>query len=171
MTAPIGQLLAIELDATELQVEFALLAGRFDDFSPVLGGAVLERFRQMERDVFDTEGAAYGPRWDPLAESTLRERARLGFPPGPILDRTHRLRKSVAAGRKTADSIVEVSPFGLTFGTSVEYADYHQQSDGFGLTMPLRQFIPEPVPPDVLADIDGYLRDWLIEGRARGRDQ
>lgn len=51
--------------------------------------------REAHRANFTTEGAAGRGRWAALAPSTLRERARLGFGPGPILVRTGELRDHV----------------------------------------------------------------------------
>lgn len=44
---------------------------------------------------FATEGAAGSGAWAPLAPRTLRDRARLGFGPGPILTRTGALQAHV----------------------------------------------------------------------------
>ncbi len=65
---PIRQM-AIVLDTTEAEVQFALVAGRFEDFSPVLGGAVLTELRDMEKAHFDSEGKAFGHKFHPLAPS------------------------------------------------------------------------------------------------------
>ncbi len=37
---------------------------------------------------------AEGPNWKPLRPATIKERRRLGFGPGPILQRTRRYRRS-----------------------------------------------------------------------------
>lgn len=60
------------------------------------------------RDNFRDEGARYG-KWGPLSESTLKDRARRGFPPRPILVRRGTLLAWVdthnAAGRAAAQSL------------------------------------------------------------------
>lgn len=51
--------------------------------------------RAAHAEVFRSEGAAGRGRWSALAPSTLAERQRLGFGPGPILVRTGGLRDHV----------------------------------------------------------------------------
>lgn len=176
MTAPRGvlDLLAVRLNATAAQVRFALLAGRFEDFRPVLGGAILITLREMERKQFATEGAAFGKVWPPLALRTLQDRMRKGFGAGPILVRTHRLEKSLAGHKSSADSVVKIQRFGMVFGTKVPWAVFHQQPEGPGKgIIPERKPIPDHggvLPKVVLAEIRENTRDYLIEGRAaRGR--
>ena len=153
-----------ELNATGEQLLFALRAGRFSDYSVPLGGAVLRLLRRVAKENFDGEGIHARGGWPPLAESTLRERARLGYGNLPMMQRTRRLYKSVAGGRSTADSIVEVSPTELVWGTRVPYADYHQ-SDAPRTRLPRRQIIPDPMPAYVGPELKQILRDWIIEGR------
>jgi phage gpG-like protein len=73
---------------------------------------------RIEAERFDAEG--YG--WAPLAPATLEDRARQGFPPGPILHRTGELRDSLVNPARAAD----MTPDTLTWGSDVEYAGYHQ---------------------------------------------
>lgn len=169
MTNPLAGL-AIVLNATEQQVKFALLAGRFEDYSPVLRGSVVQTLREMEALHFDTEAEVFEKPWAPLTPETIRDRARRGFPAGPIMVRTQRLRKSLARKTKTADSVIKISKFGILFGTSVEYAVYHQQPEGPGKgIIPERQLIPDPLPTPVLQELRENIRDYLIEGRTRRR--
>lgn len=55
----------------------------------------LPAIRAAHRAVFASEGASGRGRWTPLAPSTLAERARLGYGPGPIHVRTGALRDHV----------------------------------------------------------------------------
>lgn len=158
--------LAVRLDATDAQVKFAILAGRFEDYSLVLGGAVLTTLREMEDIQFSTEGEQFGNKWPPLAPSTL-DRKPAGL---PMMVRTTRLRKSLTS--RAEGSIANVSPFALEFGTSVPYAIYHQQPNGPGAgIIPLRQLIPQDnlgrLPDPVQEEIAENIRDYLIEGRIR----
>jgi len=52
-----------------------------------------EKNRQFSEEGKNTETA---PRWAKLSRRTLAERAALGFPPGPILVRTGKLKKNWA---------------------------------------------------------------------------
>lgn len=73
------------------------------------------------------EGALFGGKggWAPLAASTLREKARLGYGAMPILWRTGTLGNSLAV--KGAEGNVNiVTPGGVTLGTDVAYAHFHQ---------------------------------------------
>lgn len=56
--------------------------------------ALVNQFQSSARDRFATEGADVGG-WEELKESTLRIREELGFPPGPINERTGRLKQYV----------------------------------------------------------------------------
>ena len=163
--------LAVKLNATEAQVQFALMAGRFNDYRPVLGGPVLRILRSMERRIFETEGAAFGGvQWPDLHPRTIADRLRKGFPGAhPILQQTHRLINSLVGARATQDSIVEIDPFGMTFGTSVFYGPPHQRGRPHGRPrIPKRQFVPTAIPPVVLSQIRTSVRDYLIEGRVSG---
>lgn len=158
--------LAVALDATEAQIQFALMAGRFEDYRPVLGGSVLATLREMEKLQFATEGSVFGDAWPGLAPSTIRQRERAGYGgANPIMIRTSRLLQSLSQ-RSTVDSIVKVDRFSMLFGTKVPYADFHQQTTGPGTGhIPERQIIPDPLPNEVLSQIRENVRNYLIEGR------
>ncbi len=156
--------LGVVLDASEAQVKFAILAGRFEDYRPVLKGSVLKTLRRAEDLHFSTEGDIFGDPWPPLAPSTLEAKERLGFGNRPILVRTGALRSSLTSSR--GESIVRATRFALLFGTSIDYAVFHQQPDGPGAgIIPERQVIPDPLPAEVLDELRDNLRNWLIEGR------
>lgn len=73
---------------------FDAFGATIDDLPKILEDSV-PAIREAHRQVFATEGAAGRGSWPSLAPSTLRERARLGFPPGPIHVRTGALREHV----------------------------------------------------------------------------
>lgn len=60
------------------------------DFSPVFKDFARYHRRSITRN-FEAEGRP--ARWTPLAESTIRDRIRKGFAPGPILVRTGALKR------------------------------------------------------------------------------
>lgn len=70
------------------------LNATLDDMPAILAGA-LPTIREAHRSVFTTEGAAGRGSWPALAPSTLRDRARLGYGPGPILERSGQLKAHV----------------------------------------------------------------------------
>lgn len=152
------------LDASSEQLMFALQAGRFSDFSQPLGGAILRLLRRVAKENFDGLGVHAAGGWPPLKPSTLAQRARLGLGGLPMMQRTRRLYRSLALGRRTEDSIVEVGKTSLRWGTSLAYAGIHQQTDRKGKIIPMRQVIPDPLPAEVGPQIRQILRDWIIEG-------
>lgn len=81
-----------------------------------------ERFKvtmtEIEVERFGSQG--YGE-WPELAGSTIRQKARDGFPFGPLI-RTGELVDSLT----DADRAAEMTPWALTWGTDVPYAMYHQ---------------------------------------------
>lgn len=87
--------------------------------------AVRRTIHALIDGAFESEGGSGDEgAWPELAESTQRERARLGFPPAhPILQRTQKLRRSMTGmdgsqSIETADRLIEVS--------DVEYMVYHK---------------------------------------------
>lgn len=76
-------------------------------------------------------------RWPPLAPSTIREKARLGYGEMPPLWRTGTLAASLAE-KGAAGNILQAGPSSLVVGTSINYARYHQ--DGTS-RMPARQIV------------------------------
>lgn len=121
-----------------------------------------ERFEremsQIEAERFDSEGHG---EWQPLAESTIRDRARQGYGPGPILQRTKDLRDSLVdparASRKTART--------MSYGTSVPHARFHQEGGS----------IPGRPPKRVILDLrvedrrrlETQMVSWINEIAAR----
>ena len=65
------------------------------DAMPSALKAAEPEIRAGHRAVFTTEGAAGRGRWRPLKPSTIEERRRLGYGPGPILKRTGALERHV----------------------------------------------------------------------------
>lgn len=83
---------------------------------PLRDSANVLRYESVQN--IDTQGFIYGT-FAPLAESTRRQRAMLGFPPArPILVRTGKLRSGFKVGRVSNTRAEMVNP--------VKYAKYHQ---------------------------------------------
>lgn len=162
--------LALKLDASEAQVKFALMAGRFEDYTPVLKGSVLTTLRRMEQHHFATDGGVFGHDWPPLAPSTIASKRRAGLNRGTLI-RSGALYRSLAGGKRTKDSITVITKFGIEFGTSLFYARIHQHTDGAGKgIIPVRLVIPEPMPREVDEQLQIDVRDYLIEGRIRSSE-
>jgi hypothetical protein len=73
---------------------FDAFGATMDEIPDVLRAAV-PTIREAHRATFRSEGAAGRGKWRPLAPSTLRDRQRLGYGPGPILVRSGQLRDHV----------------------------------------------------------------------------
>jgi hypothetical protein len=107
---------------------------------------------------FATEGAHGSGGWKPLAESTLREKRRLGFGSRGILERTLTLERSLTE-RGDPNMILEVSPDELAFGSRVGYGRYHQT----GTTrLPQRQ--PFALNEEARRRIVKVLQAWIVTG-------
>ncbi|GJG88723.1 hypothetical protein tb265_39040 [Gemmatimonadetes bacterium T265] len=102
---------------------------RVADLRPAFA-VVAENLRAYQRRVFDTEGAALGSPWAPLAARTVAARThgwghyRLASTEGParrVLHWTHGLRESLTADGADG-AIASISATTLLFGTAVPYA-------------------------------------------------
>jgi phage gpG-like protein len=110
---------------------------------------VHERFLKLEKRQFDTQGAATGERWAPLAPSTRAYKAAHGLDPR-ILHATLRLRRSLTQSGDS-DHVYHVSPDEALMASSVPYGMYHQ-SRAARTRLPRR-------PPVVIPDRDK--QDWM----------
>lgn len=103
----------------------AILA-RLRDLRPAWQALVtyLRRSTQLQ---FASQGSRGGSPWQPLTVryATRKERA---YPGQPILRASDQLFRSVTAA--SPDSIVEIEPQTLNFGTSLARGGYHQRGEG-----------------------------------------
>jgi phage gpG-like protein len=82
-------------------------------------------FRTLEAHRFDVEG----PGWVPLADSTVRRKARKGMPePTRILFGWGELRNSLAGHNQF--TVLRVTPDEMFMGTNIPYATFHQEGGG-----------------------------------------
>jgi phage gpG-like protein len=84
-------------------------------------GELWARFEPIMSDIEQTVFFESGPGWEPLAESTARQKAREGWP-AQIMVRTGRLEQSLIDPAAAADT----APMQMTWGTDVDYAHWHQ---------------------------------------------
>lgn len=111
-----------------------------------------DEMEQIEQQWFDTEGEQS---WPALAESTLRSKARRGFP-SQILVATGDLRDSLTDPARAATT----TRLTMEWGTDVFYAQYHQ--DGTD-KMPAREVIPEPFPVEYRRRLEREMVTWINE--------
>ncbi len=104
------------------------MRARAQDASPAWE-AVISWFADRNFAQFLTRGGEYQTPWRPLANSTVEEKRRLGFPVDPLI-RTARLVHSVTL-RPLA--VERIEPRGFEAGTDVKYARFHQGGTRKGL--------------------------------------
>lgn len=89
---------------------------------------ILKDFHEIERKQFSSEGGYGGKKWAKLAESTLKDKQRKGYP-FDILVRTGELRDAMTGGagseaKVTKDSLTVMAPW---------YWKFHQKGTRRGL--------------------------------------
>lgn len=114
----------VEVDARHASALVHKLVRRLDDDRPQLVGLV-DTLIRAQQDRFAGRG---GARWRKLAASTVREHARHGRGPQPLV-LTGRLMRSLTR-RGAAEQQITVRPGELRFGTRVWYAQFHQKGKG-----------------------------------------
>ncbi|BCW95085.1 MAG: hypothetical protein KatS3mg018_0567 [Fimbriimonadales bacterium] len=126
---------------------------RVQDLSPAF-----ERILPLLQDYTERYLAAGGafegnPAFAPLSARYARYKARR-YPGAPILTRSGRMRASLAG--LTGDSIADVSPDRLVYGTRAPYALYHQMGTRkMPKRPPLR--LSKPLTTRILAALRRYL--------------
>lgn len=170
--------MAFELEVVgikEKQAELGALVAQLGDMDG-LWARYAEIMAATEAEWFASNGDGL---WPPLAEDTLRDKLRDGWPPDTLI-RTGALRDSlidpgqamdISQGRSTLGTFTESA---MTWGTSVtdergrEYAHFHQHTaEGsmipvdYGDRPPERQVIPWPLPPEVEAEMFAADESWL----------
>jgi phage gpG-like protein len=146
-TGPTGPMFELRMSVegeTIIARRFTALADRLDDPSPAWP-YVAQAARAAFADAFRSEGATTDAgAWPQLADATVAERRRLGFPPDhPILQRTGRLRRSLTL--PGSEHLYVPTRGFVMVGSTVEYFPYHQS------TAP-RTRLPRRAPISLTAD-------------------
>lgn len=111
---------------------------------------------------FRNKGKRWKTPWAALAEATVADRVRAGYPPHDTLIREGRLRDSLI---KRPLGIERLRPHELTAGTAVPYAVFHQRGTKKMPARPLinaRQVSAEGVTSTAVIN-------WIVEGRRSTR--
>lgn len=116
---------------------------------------IADRFVDLQRRNFDTEGAAMSGGWDPLSPDYGRFKAR-AFPGKGILVRSGELEESLAGTL----GVREIDRNSMTVGTQISYAAYHQNGTK---RMPARRLIGY-VPIGEQQEWAKVLQRHLMEG-------
>jgi len=125
-------------------------------------GPLWDRFKsemsKIEEERFSSEG--YGE-WDALADSTLRERARLGFGAGPILQRTRNLMDSLVDPARAAQTTART----MSWGSDVSYAGFHQDGGSIAGRPPQRVVLE--IRAEDRRRLETQMVSWVNEVAAR----
>jgi phage gpG-like protein len=111
------------------------LAGRAVAARPAFQ-AIGSTLRGYETRLFDSQGTSGGATWEPLKESTIRQKARSGLDPR-VLHATTRLRRSLTEEHHP-DHVERATDDSLSFGSRVPYAGRHQRGRGVPRRRPLQ---------------------------------
>lgn len=125
------------VDTSEVKALFAEINARTTTYQPVWGKAK-QYLRAAHAANFASNGLPVGG-WAPLQPETAAWKAAEGYPLAPLVQ-TGELFRSVAAGSGPPN---EMRPKSMQFGTSVDYAKFHQ----YGAPrahLPKRQIVFEP---------------------------
>ena len=117
--------------------------------------AMADHQRSIWKKQFDREGAYTGTRWAPLSPRYAAWKMA-HFPGKPILQLTGRLHESLT---HRPFGVEVISGHGMTIGTDVPYARYHQ--DGTPV-MPARPIIGPPPREDVRV-FAKIMQRWIVE--------
>lgn len=102
------------------------LEERLSDMTPAWP-SVLRAFRTIMSAAFASEGGSTGSPWPQLAESTVKQREREGFPGRhPILARTHTLERALTT--EGGASVVVQLPHYFAVAIDLDYFKYHQSN-------------------------------------------
>lgn len=143
------------LGDVELARKLVRFAGRANNVRPVLE-SLAHDFLSIERAQFKSEGARGSGGWAPLAPSTVAKRGSAH----PILFETGALYDSLTKpGNKGA--VRNITADGMTVGTTVPYARFHQHGTG---RMPRRRPV-EFTEADRRAWVKAIQRFIVYDGR------
>ena len=109
-------------EADEYVKDLNGIAARGKNLQPAMEKILTYLMASTSR-TFEAEGRP--AKWKPLSPYTIQDRAEQGFPPGPILVRTGKLKKSLTQPGATG-SIQKATPRTVQYGSSLPYFQIHQ---------------------------------------------
>ncbi|MBA3684608.1 MAG: hypothetical protein H0W72_05135 [Planctomycetes bacterium] len=166
--------LEVSLDITPAVIRLERIAGRYSNFSPVLGGRVDVLARGLIRRMFLTQGRASGRgQWARLTERYL---ARRRFPAQPLLRQTDALYRTLtekgAPGQRT---VLTPNQYSLSVDPSADDTDGrpiiarfigHQRGVPES-NLPAREIIPDPLPQSFIQQVRNAVKAYVVTGRSR----
>lgn len=169
----------IELDFPALEVTPALvrlniIAGRFSNFIPVMGGRVDVLARRLIRRQFETQGRASGQgQWAPLTKDYRDVRK---FPEKPLLRQEDALYKALTK-KGDPNQELTLTPFhyALTVREGAQDSEgrsVHARFVGHQLgvpvsNVPVREMIPDPLPKTFISELRAAIKAYVLTGRSR----
>lgn len=160
MTAPSLPEFVVEVDVTPALIKFNRIAGRFSNFKPLAGGRVDVIVRRMIRRQFDTQGG--NRRW-PALKPWYAAAKRRAVGNKRILRYSDRLYNALTV--KNAEGQVltlEKDHYNLSVNPELMgRARAHQFGLGY---MPVRRFIPDPLPKSFIADLKRAAKAYIVRG-------
>lgn len=147
----------------KLRRDLQRMRERSSDLRPAWD-ALLTWWAARNETNFRNKGKRWKTPWAKLAESTVDDRVRRGYPPHDTLIREGQLRDSLA---KRPLGIERLYPHEVTAGTKVPYAHFHQ--DGTK-KMPARKLInARQVSLEGVAST--AVINWIVDGRKSTRSK
>lgn len=114
---------------------------------------------------WSTKGRAYGHTWPELADETIRKRTDKGTIHKGILVDTEHLFKTIFKERLKDSRLRAVSGgVRLALNVGVRYAKFHQYGDP-AKNLPIRQVVPDPLPPSFVRTIRALIRAYILTGK------
>lgn len=106
-----------KIDSSALQKTLRSLQTGLVNFEQPFKGAKDLQLREVQKN-FNSEGGDISGKWKPLKGRTIAQRIAMGFGPGPILQRTGKLKKSIKQQSLTPNKLV--------IGSDAKYFEFHQ---------------------------------------------
>jgi phage gpG-like protein len=151
----------VELDIfgdVQLKREILRWGDAAEDARPAFR-SIVGKWTEWTRKQFDSQGRRASGGWKPITEEWRQYKQRRGFDTR-ILHMTQRLRASLTV-LGHPDAVRDVQPDSLTWGTSVEYAPFHQHGNEPRLA---RRRPVELTKGDRAATVK-VLQLWIARGR------
>ena len=142
------------LGVRQIDRELTSMSGRIDDMSVAMGD-IFDYIRKVERKQFDSEGKYGSDGWKQLAPSTIESKKAHNLDPR-ILRATGDLFEAMTR-RGDGKQVAVAKRDGLVFGTTLPYAQFHQQGRG----VPKRPVVElkEPDRREIIKIIQHYIRE------------
>lgn len=115
-------------NADEISRRLRRYATQIEDARPAFT-LMVRALRRSEQETFSSQGAALGSRWPAAADPARKVDPRLLVASGDLMN-------SLAG--QTGESVAEIGPTRMKFGTGVPYGRFHEYGTG---RMPARPFL------------------------------